>query len=377
MATITERTTDELKVILNGTIDQYKALTNKTGTVFFDRTNQAVYAEGFLVSSNVKDITLNGTKLEIYPISGGAPLEIEMSVAEDIAKLKTELENWTIARFVRFDVNNQQISDTQKEYARANIGAEAADSTILKQDHVVNDLTTGGPKAPLSATQGTVLKGLIDGLSSSKVDKDGNKQLSTEDFTTALKTGLESLIEDVPELEESINSLQTQLDTLVNADADAAIDTFNEIIAFLKNVENTDTLEGIIAGIETQIENINTKINNLEKESHVDKINGLSGEVDIESKTIYIDDTDGDGSGDIACVPIEVSANASTKKISLGVNRNGALGILAMALEQASKTNESWVRFDNIDVHVNAAAGSNEYHIELSSTPKVWKLKVQ
>ena len=51
----------------------------------------------------------------------------------------------------------------------------------------------------------------------------------------------------------SISSIQSQIDTLVSGNASEAIESFNEITAFLEGVEDTETLEGIIAGIETQI----------------------------------------------------------------------------------------------------------------------------
>lgn len=87
-----------------------------------------------------------------------------------------------------------------------------------------------------------------------KVDKVSGKQLSTEDFTTALKEKLSSLSNyDDSALSESISILQSQLNTLVNNNATSAIDTFNEIIAFLSDVEDTENLSGIIASIEQQI----------------------------------------------------------------------------------------------------------------------------
>lgn len=87
-----------------------------------------------------------------------------------------------------------------------------------------------------------------------KVDKVEGKQLSAEDFTTALKAKLEGLSNyDDSAIQEAIEGLQTQLNTLVSGDADTAIESFNEIIAFLEGVEDTETLEGIIASIEQQI----------------------------------------------------------------------------------------------------------------------------
>ena len=87
-----------------------------------------------------------------------------------------------------------------------------------------------------------------------KVDKVSGKQLSTEDFTTALKTKLEGLSNyDDAAIQQAVAGLQTQLNTLVSGDAASAIESFNEIIAFLDGVQDTETLDGIIASIEQQI----------------------------------------------------------------------------------------------------------------------------
>lgn len=51
----------------------------------------------------------------------------------------------------------------------------------------------------------------------------------------------------------ALESLQAQFNALVSNNAKAAIESFNEIIAFLAGVEDTKTLEGIIASIEQQI----------------------------------------------------------------------------------------------------------------------------
>lgn len=87
-----------------------------------------------------------------------------------------------------------------------------------------------------------------------KVDKVSGKQLSTEDFTSALKTKLEGLNNyDDTEIENAIASLQTQFNTLVSGNASDAINSFNEIIAFLDGVKDTEDLSSIIASIEQQI----------------------------------------------------------------------------------------------------------------------------
>ena len=90
------------------------------------------------------------------------------------------------------------------------------------------------------------------------VKQEEGKGLSAEDFTTVLKQKLESLSNfDSSEIESSLSGLQQQIDTLVNSNASKAIDTFNEIIAFLEGIENTEDLSSIMASIERQIANIN------------------------------------------------------------------------------------------------------------------------
>jgi hypothetical protein len=87
-----------------------------------------------------------------------------------------------------------------------------------------------------------------------KVDKVNGKQLSTEDFTTALKTKLEGLSNyDNTELESAINTLRSDFNKLVSGDTTTAIKTFNEVIAFLDGISDTQDLEGIIASIQQQI----------------------------------------------------------------------------------------------------------------------------
>jgi hypothetical protein len=87
-----------------------------------------------------------------------------------------------------------------------------------------------------------------------KVDKVSGKQLSTEDFTSALKTKLEGLSNyDDTELSEALSTLRGDFDKLVSGDTTTAIKTFNEVIAFLDGVQDTQDLSGIIASIEQQI----------------------------------------------------------------------------------------------------------------------------
>lgn len=98
-----------------------------------------------------------------------------------------------------------------------------------------------------------------------KVDKVDGKQLSTEDFTTLLKQKLDNLHNyDDTEVQQAVSKLRTDLDTLVSGDTTTAIKTFNEIIAFLEGIADTESLDSIIASIEQQIARKQDKIDDLE-----------------------------------------------------------------------------------------------------------------
>ena len=87
-----------------------------------------------------------------------------------------------------------------------------------------------------------------------KVDKIEGKQLSQEDFTTFFKNKLESLNNyDDTELSNKINTLRSDLDTLVGGDTSEAIETFNEIIAFLEEIEDKENLLSLLVTVESKI----------------------------------------------------------------------------------------------------------------------------
>jgi hypothetical protein len=109
------------------------------------------------------------------------------------------------------------------------------------------------PKGHAKATfmsDGTTVEDSIN----SKVTKVDGKQLSTEDFTTILKTKLEGLNNyDDTELSEVLSTLREDFDKLVSGDTTAAIKSFNDVIAFLDGIQDTQDLSSIIASIQQQI----------------------------------------------------------------------------------------------------------------------------
>ena len=94
-----------------------------------------------------------------------------------------------------------------------------------------------------------------------KVDKVEGKQLSTEDFTTALKEKLEGLKAfDPTKINNAIKELQDFVNALVNGDATEAIESLNEVLAFLRGIDDTASLEGIVSAILQQIADVRSAI---------------------------------------------------------------------------------------------------------------------
>lgn len=88
-----------------------------------------------------------------------------------------------------------------------------------------------------------------------KVAKVDGKQLSTEDFTTALKQKLEELTNyDDADVRLAIAELQNNLDAIVNGDATSAIDSIQEILAFLSTITDTQTLAGIVSDLKQYVD---------------------------------------------------------------------------------------------------------------------------
>lgn len=118
-----------------------------------------------------------------------------------------------------------------------------------------------------------------------KVDKVSGKGLSTEDFTTAFKSKLESLRNyDDSTINQLIIDLRSDLDQLIDGDSSSAIRTFNEIIAFLEGISDSENLDSIIASIEQQIAG---KQDKLVSGTNIKTVNGQSvlGKGDITVST--------------------------------------------------------------------------------------------
>lgn len=182
----------------------------------------------------------------------------------------TDSEAETISRKIK-DIKDRHTGELV--YPRTHVSAVvlSSDSTLedlveVKQDKIddLDEIRDGAAKGktalqsvPSEYVTETELsnKGYatISALNN-KVDAINGKQLSTEDFTTVLKNKLEGLNNyDDTELSEAIETLREDFDNIVSGDTTTAIKTFNEVIAFLDGLTDTQDLESIIASIEQQI----------------------------------------------------------------------------------------------------------------------------
>lgn len=159
----------------------------------------------------------------------------------DLATIRSGAEKGATALQEHQDISGKQdvITDLATIREGASKGATALQS--IPEEYVT--------ESELSA-KGYATTAQLDG----KVDKVDGKQLSAEDFTSALKSKLESLNNyDDTELSNALATLREDFDKLVSGDTTTAIKTFNEVIAFLDGIADTEDLAGIIASIEQQI----------------------------------------------------------------------------------------------------------------------------
>ena len=129
-----------------------------------------------------------------------------------------------------------------------------------------NDYTTAEKEKLAGLPTGTEITQDIN----SKVDKVEGKQLSTEDFTTVLKNKLEGLSNyNDTAIQQSLASLQSTINTLVNENPNEVIDSFNEVKSFLEGITDTENLASMLAALESKIiAKIPTKLSQLNNDGN-------------------------------------------------------------------------------------------------------------
>lgn len=156
-----------------------------------------------------------------------------------------------------------EYNDEIGDYVSTNISA-SSDYELTKTK--IETVFTGDITSHNHATQ------LAEALAN-YVQVVAGKQLSTEDFTTALKNkliGLENYNDAA--VVASIAAVNSRLDTLIGTSASEAIDTFQEIEAFLQGITDTKTLTGLLSDLKAEIVAIiPTKLSQLTNDDHTVK----------------------------------------------------------------------------------------------------------
>lgn len=100
------------------------------------------------------------------------------------------------------------------------------------------------------------------------------------DVDTAMSDTSENAVQNKV-IKKYVDQLRADLDAIVNGDASAAIESINEILAFLSTIEDTTTLEGIIAGLKASMEKYTD-----EEVAHIEGV--LNARIDsLEGSNVY------------------------------------------------------------------------------------------
>lgn len=219
--------------------------------------------------------------------------------------------------------NGKQDKITDLDAIRSGAAAGATALQSVPAEYVTETELTNKGYATISALE-------------DKVDKVTGKQLSTEDFTTALKAKLEGLSNyNDAEISTAVSSLQTQLNTLVSGNANDAINSFNEIIAFLDGVKDTQDLASIIASIEQQIAAKMDKVT-LATVATSGSYNDLSNKPTIPAEQVNADWNATSGKAQILNKPTIPSAVTESTVSGWGFTKNAGT-ITGIKMNGASK----------------------------------------
>lgn len=232
--------------------DMWEIRTDKNG-------NKYLYSKRPLATQGGVTMYADDGTLDLPSIYDGLPID-GTTIVWDGKVLKAVVESGLDESQLEqyLTENDYATEDWVKQYV---IDVNSGTITAITKPMVVDALgytpyDESNPKGFItsSALSGYATTSSVNTALNGKVDKVNGKGLSTEDFTTALKTKLEGLNNyNDTALSNAINKLRNDFDTLVDGDASEAIDTFNEIIAFLDGVQDNESLDSIIASIEQQI----------------------------------------------------------------------------------------------------------------------------
>lgn len=154
------------------------------------------------------------------------------------------------------------ITDSKPVYAKEDL-SQGVQTSLDKADTALQAIPDGYATEEYTQTQVRHILTLISTALEGKVDKVDGKQLSTEDFTTALKEKLEAISSSggggVDS--EALQALSDRLDLIVSGGTSGVIDSFIDMISFLTGINDSVKLKDML---DTLRESILRKQNTIE-----------------------------------------------------------------------------------------------------------------
>lgn len=275
-----------------------------------DYGTDGVRQEAFTVASNILLVNDNGNALSL---SIPEPKVVEKEVIKEVEVEVSRKENVNVFNVLGFDGFVESASNLEAETATANYtilfdkqnkrfvalheGSYSANWHIENLDRTDEIYQTQGEnvqpyanKIYIDKTDGVMYYWNGNNLSPLKVKPKDNEEDFTNEITkikerlTTLESGKENgathFSEELNEAKKSletlitskngetkrlVTALQERINTIVGANANEAIENFNEVIKFLGGVKDNDTLNALLAKINERLDTLETtKVTTLE-----------------------------------------------------------------------------------------------------------------
>ena len=415
-----QRTDTELRVFLEGTLAQYNALTDKTGTVFFDKDNHAVYAKGeCIIQSNIKDVTYNptSTELTITPFTG-TPVVINLGIQSELDGLETTLKTWVGNNYVTKTTFNSEMAKKVDKATGFRLMSESEGDKLAGIDkgaQTNRDVTVNGNHLGMDSDynkstikmSGNLVTAPNNGEDSEVEFNLSHKYVPTENkiyffnSATAPTTGTEGYIFAIDtsdfvqagminkveynsvtgELNITFPTIQTDgtlKDTTVKVDLSKLVDVYKAGNGLTATVGTDGTTFAVVLGDGLAIDANNAITLSLGSGLFIDNSGKLV--VDFASNGVtsingmgggaYTINTEGVTVGTTGNVlrPIEVVNDSAAKKLKIKAR---PADMLAQFFRENNENATSGIRARG--AKITEAADGNPYSMIIDFTPKVWQ----
>lgn len=202
----------------------------------------------------IESISFNGANV---PVDANKNAAITANIPTELSELSEDSTHRVVTDTEKSNWNGKQDAISDLEEIRSNATAGAAKVSNVQSDW---NATSGAavilnkPTIPAAVTESTVSGwGFTKNAGTYSKPSDG---IPSTDLATAVQNALTAAGTALQPADlNTLNGKVAALESLVSESANptAAIDKFNEIVAFLANITNTDTLEGILSGINEAI----------------------------------------------------------------------------------------------------------------------------